>query len=109
MTQEQKQEWLRNATADELLRQYAEFHRTNEYGRNDADLALTKDEIIRRMGGGRSATNGQALTADDREAIEAAQEYCEILADADDDETESDKWSATKTAEALERILAKTE
>lgn len=105
MTQEQKQEWLRNATADELLRQYAEFHRTNEYGRNDADLALTKDEILRRMGGD---TNGQALTADDREAIEAAQEYCEILADADDDESESDKWTPTKTAEALERILAKT-
>lgn len=55
MTQEQKQEWLRNATADELLRQYAEFHRTNEYGRNDADLALTKDEILRRMGGGTKA------------------------------------------------------
>lgn len=106
MTQEQKQEWLRNATADELLRQYAEFHRTNEYGRNDGDLALTKDEILRRMNGGQSTTNGQALTADDREAIEAAQEYCEILADADD-EPESE-WSATKTAEALEQILAKT-
>lgn len=102
MTQEQKQEWLRNATADELLRQYAEFHRTNEYGRNDADLALTKEEILRRMDGDTKAT----LTADDREAIEAAQEYCEILADADD-EPESE-WSATKTAEALERILAKT-
>lgn len=102
MTQEQKQEWLRNATADELLRQYAEFHRTNEYGRNDADLALAKDEILRRMGGDTKAT----LTADDREAIEAAQEYCEILADADD-EPESE-WSATKTAEALEQILAKT-
>lgn len=101
MTQEQKQEWLRNATADELLRQYAEFHRTNEYGRNDADLALTKDEILRRMGGGTKAT----LTADDREAIEAAQEYCEIL---EDDEDESDKWTPTKTAKALEQILAKT-
>lgn len=101
MTQEQKQEWLRNATADELLRQYAEFHRTNEYGRNDADLALTKNEILRRMGGGTKVT----LTADDREAIEAAQEYCEIL---EDDEDESDKWSPTKTAEALEQILAKT-
>lgn len=101
MTQEQKQEWLRNATADELLRQYAEFHRTNEYGRNDADLALTKDEILHRMGGGTKAT----LTADDREAIEAAQDYCEIL---EDDEDESDKWTPTKTAEALERILAKT-
>jgi len=105
MTQEQKQEWLRNATADELLRQYAEFHRTNEYGRNDADLALTKDEILRRMGGDQGATNGQALTADDREAIEAARDYCEIL---EDDEDESDKWTPTKTAEALERILAKT-
>lgn len=105
MTQEQKQEWLRNATADELLRQYAEFHRTNEYGRNDADLALTKDEILRRMGGGQSGDAQAALTADDREAIEAAQEYCEIL---EDDEDESDKWSPTKTAEALERILAKT-
>lgn len=105
MTQEQKQEWLRNATADELLRQYAEFHRTNEYGRNDADLALTKDEIIRRMGGGQSSDTKATLTADDREAIEAAQEYCEIL---EDDEDESDKWSPTKTAEALERILAKT-
>lgn len=102
MTQEQKQEWLRNATADELLRQYVGFAQTNEYGRNDADLALTKDEILRRMGGGTKAT----LTADDREAIEAAQEYCEILADADD-EPESE-WSATKTAEALEQILAKT-
>ena len=101
MTQEQKQEWLRNATADELLRQYAEFERTNEYGRNDTDLALTKSEIIRRMNGGTKAT----LTADDREAIEAAQEYCEIL---EDDEDESDKWSPTKTAEALERLLAKT-
>ena len=101
MTQEQKQEWLRNATADELLRQYVEFTRTNEYGRNDADLALTKDEILRRMGGGTKAT----LTADDREAIEAAQDYCEIL---EDDEDESDKWTPTKTAEALERILAKT-
>lgn len=101
MTQEQKQEWLRNATADELLRQYAEFHRTNEYGRNDADLALTKDEILRRMGGGTKAT----LTADDREAIEAARDYCEIL---EDDEDESDKWTPTRTAEALERILAKT-
>ena len=101
MTQEQKQEWLRNATADELLRQYAEFDRTNEYGRNDADLALTKDEILRRMGGGTKAT----LTADDREAIEAARDYCEIL---EDDEDESDKWTPTKTAEALERILAKT-
>lgn len=67
MTQEQKQEWLRNATADELLRQYAEFHRTNEYGRNDADLALTKSEIIRRMDGGMKAT----LTADD-EGIDPA-------------------------------------
>lgn len=105
MTQEQKQEWLRNATADELLRQYAEFHRTNEYGRNDADLALTKDEILRRMDGGQSGDAQAALTADDREAIEAAQEYCEIL---EDDEDESDKWSPTKTAEALERILAKT-
>lgn len=101
MTQEQKQEWLRNATADELLRQYAEFDRTNEYGRNDADLALTKDEILRRMGGGTKAT----LAADDREAIQAAQDYCEIL---EDDEDESDKWTPTKTAEALERILAKT-
>lgn len=105
MTQEQKQEWLRNATADELLRQYAEFHRTNEYGRNDTDLELTKSEIIRRMNGGQSARNGQVLTADDREAIEAAQEYCEIL---EDDEDESDKWSPTKTAEALEQILART-
>ena len=105
MTQEQKQEWLRNATADELLRQYAEFHRTNEYGRNDADLALTTDEILRRMVGGQSTTNGQALTADDREAIEAARDYCEIL---EDDEDESDEWTPTKTAEALERILAKT-
>ena len=105
MTQEQKQEWLRNATADELLRQYAEFHRTNEYGRNDADLALTKDEILRRMGDGQGATNGQALTADDHEAIEAARDYCEIL---EDDEDESDKWSPTKTAKALEQILAKT-
>lgn len=101
MTQEQKQEWLRNATADELLRQYAEFRRTNEYGRNDADLALTKDEILRRMGGDTKAM----LTADDREAIEAAQEYCEIL---EDDEDESDKWTPTKTAKALEQILAKT-
>ena len=105
MTQDQKQEWLRNATADELLRQYAEFHRTNEYGRNDADLELTKDEILRRMNGGQSTTNGQALTADDREAIEAARDYCEIL---EDDEDESDKWTPTKTAEALEQILAKT-
>lgn len=103
MTQEQKQEWLRNATADELLRQYAEFHRTNEYGRNDADLALTKDEILRRVGGGTEAT----LTADDREAIEAARDYCEIFADAEDG-TETAKWSATRTAKALEQILAKT-
>lgn len=108
MTQEQKQEWLRNATADELLRQYAEFDRTNEYGRNDADLVLTKDEILRRMAGGQSTTNGQALTADDREAIEAARDYCEILEDVEDDEGESDKWTPTKTAEALEQILAKT-
>lgn len=50
MTQEQKQEWLRNATADELLRQYAELTRTNEYGQNDDDIALTKAEIKRRMG-----------------------------------------------------------
>ena len=50
MTQEQKQEWLRNATADELLRQYVEFQRTNEYGQNDDDIALTKAEIKRRMG-----------------------------------------------------------
>ena len=78
-----------------------EFTRTNEYGRNDADLALTKDEILRRMGGGTKAT----LTADDREAIEAARDYCEIL---EDDEDESDKWTPTKTAEALERSLAKT-
>lgn len=105
MTQEQKQEWLRNATADELLRQYVEFTRTNEYGRNDADLALTKDEILRRMGGGQGGDAKATLTADDREAIEAARDYCEIL---EDDEDESDKWTPTKTAEALERILAKT-
>lgn len=51
MTNEQKKEWLANATPDELLRQYVSFVNTNQFGKNDEDIKLTRDEIVRRMEG----------------------------------------------------------
>jgi len=51
MTIEQKKEWLANATHDELLKQYVSFVNTNHFGKNDEDIKLTRDEIIRRMEG----------------------------------------------------------
>ena len=51
MTNEQKKEWLANATPDELLRQYVSLISSNRYGVNSEDIAITRDEIVRRMEG----------------------------------------------------------
>ena len=51
MTIEQKKEWLANATLDELLRQYVSLINSNRYGVNSDDIAITRDEIVRRMEG----------------------------------------------------------
>ena len=48
-TIEQKMEWIKNATADELLHQYVTFVNNNHYGVHDEDIKLVHDEIVRRM------------------------------------------------------------
>ncbi len=49
MTREQKIEWLENASKEELLNQYVSFVNTNQFGKNNEDIALTRAEIFRRM------------------------------------------------------------
>lgn len=54
MTREQKVEWLENATAEELLKQYETSLRTYDKGmcfdkENLEDLNLVKTEILKRM------------------------------------------------------------
>jgi hypothetical protein len=49
MTTEQKLNWLANATADELLKQYVSLQATDHFGCNSEDIKLTYNEIIRRM------------------------------------------------------------
>lgn len=49
MTREEKQNWLENASNEELLKQLVSFEKYNEYGKNDEDIALTKAEILKRM------------------------------------------------------------
>lgn len=53
MTIEEKREWLRNATNEELIRQLesltAEETRHCSFGRGQEDINLTREEILRRM------------------------------------------------------------
>lgn len=47
----EKLAWLKQATNEDLLRQLCSLDRTNSYGCNDEDIALTRNEILARMGG----------------------------------------------------------
>lgn len=47
----EKLAWLKQAGNEELLLQYHHLMQRNEYGRNDEDIALTRNEILARMGG----------------------------------------------------------
>ena len=49
MTIAEKTAWLENATNEELLKQWYDFMRTNDWGCNNEDIALTKAEILKRM------------------------------------------------------------
>ena len=53
MTREQKIEWLRNASNEELLKQLISFEGGNRFGKYDEDIELTKAEILHRMETGR--------------------------------------------------------
>ena len=52
LNKEQKIEWLRNASNDELLKQLISFEGGNHFGKYDEDIELTKAEILHRMEGG---------------------------------------------------------
>lgn len=49
MTVEQKKEWLKNASDEELLNQLIHFEKANNYGKLDEDIELTRMEILNRM------------------------------------------------------------
>lgn len=51
LTREQKINWLRNASNEELLRQLVSLERNNNYGVNNEDIILTRTEILNRMEG----------------------------------------------------------
>lgn len=52
MTEEEKKEWLRNASAEDLLSQYDYFHTDiiKNFGYNP-DYEITRKEVLRRLGG----------------------------------------------------------
>lgn len=47
----EKLAWLKQTSNEELLLQYHHLMLKNEYGCNDEDIALTRNEILARMGG----------------------------------------------------------
>lgn len=51
MNEKEKLAWLKQASDEELLNQYCGLKARNEYGCNDGDIALTRNEILARMGG----------------------------------------------------------
>ena len=49
MTKQQKIEWTKNASNEELLEQLISFRATNRFGIHDEDIAIVKGEILERM------------------------------------------------------------
>lgn len=53
LTINQKLDWLKKASNEELLKQLCKFTNSNSYGCNDEDIKLTREEILKRMNGGK--------------------------------------------------------
>ena len=53
MTLKEKLDWLKKASNEELLKQLYDFMTSNSYGCNDDDIKLTREEILKRMNGGK--------------------------------------------------------
>lgn len=53
MTRKEKLDWLNKASNEELLKQLCDFTNFNSYGCNDEDIKLTREEILKRMNGGK--------------------------------------------------------
>ena len=49
MTRNEKLDWLKKASNEELLKQLYYFMTSNSYGCNDEDIRLTREEILSRM------------------------------------------------------------
>ena len=49
MTREEKINWLKNATDEQLLKQYLSLNAGNRYGEFNEDIDLTEAEILKRM------------------------------------------------------------
>lgn len=49
MTLNEKLDWLKKASNEELLKQLYDFMTSNSYGCNDEDIRLTREEILNRM------------------------------------------------------------
>ena len=49
MTLEEKIKWLKNTSAEELLKLYVGLVNDNRFGKNSKDIALTKTEILKRV------------------------------------------------------------
>ena len=49
MTRQQKIEWTKNASNEELLEQLITFRAENRFGKLDDDIKIVKDEILARM------------------------------------------------------------
>lgn len=45
----QKEQWCKDATNEELLRQLVNLEAQNEFGKLDEDIEITRSEILRRM------------------------------------------------------------
>lgn len=52
MTRQQKIEWTKNASNEELLEQLITFRAENRFGKLDDDIAIVKGEILARMSHG---------------------------------------------------------
>lgn len=46
---DEKKQWLKSASKEELLDQLLSFINTNKFGVNDEDIRLTKEELFSRM------------------------------------------------------------
>ena len=49
MTRQQKIEWTKNASNEELLEQLITFRAENRFGKLNDDIKIVKDEILARM------------------------------------------------------------
>ena len=49
MTRQQKIEWTKNASNEELLEELITFRAENRFGKLDDDIKIVKDEILARM------------------------------------------------------------